>query len=476
MIQLYDYQGQIIKALRQTLRVGKRRLILCAPTGGGKTIMFSFMVKSAIDRGKSALIFTHRGELLHQAGGAFKAFGLEPEYIKAGELQDTSGNLHVAMVETFARRIDDLTDFLNSRDLIIFDEAHLQIFNKILDKITNPNVTIVGATATPIRKGRERCLSEHYDEIIQEIDTPELIKLGKLTPARSYGVEIEMKGLKRKGDDYDTTEYYDKNKTYKGVVWNYEQLSLGEKTILFASNIKSSKQVCEEFVSHGYNARHVDGNSKDREQIFQWFNDTPDAILCNCGIATTGFDQADILTVILYRATTSLALFMQMCGRGSRLWKGKDHFKILDFGNNIQRHGFWEQPRIWELEKGKQKALGAAAVKICKSCTAINYATAKSCIVCGELFPVPPKEKSREEVVLQLLIDKGIRGKKISELNVDELIVLQQQNVFKAQYIWRIVRTLGLLPEYAVKMKYSRHWLNRQNKQSDDVGFKDKML
>lgn len=473
MITLYDYQNNYVEAIRNCLRSNVNHLVVALSTGGGKTIIFSYLASRSVKREKTVLVLTHRSELLIQAGGTFDSFGLETEYIKAGSQPDLSKRVHVAMIETFHKKIDQYMDFLQSRDVVIIDEAHLQNFNKLLDFLL-PTQIVLGFTATPHRKGRERCLSENYDAIVQEIDTPDLIKLGKLTPAKSYGVEIEMKGLKRRGDDYDTADYYDENKTYKGVVWNYEQLAKNTKTILFASNIDSSKQVCQEFVSHGYNAKHVDGKSKDRKEIFEWFNRTPDAILCNCGIATTGFDQADILTVILYRATTSLALFMQMCGRGSRLSKGKDHFKILDFGNNIQRHGFWEQPRKWELEKKKPKDLGAAAVKICKACTAINYATAKSCVVCGELFPVPPKEKTQDEAVLELLIDIGIKGKLISELTIPELVIIQKKKVLKAQYVWRIVRTLELIPEYAKYMGYSSGWAKRQYE--EPKGFKDRIL
>ena len=472
MITLYNYQDKYVGSLRSAIKKGIKHLIVALSTGGGKTVIFSFMASKAIGRDKTVLVFTHRSELLQQAGGTFEKFHVESEFINAGSMPDLSKNVHVAMVETFHKRIDQYLEFLQSRDVIIIDEAHLQNFNKLLDLIS-PEQIIIGFTATPIRKGRERCFSENYSQIIQEIDTPELIKLGKLTPAISYGLEIEMKGLKKKGDDYDTTQYYDENKTYKGVIWNYEQRAKGEKTILFASNIKSSKQVCDEFIYHGYNARHIDGKTKNRKEIFEWFDKTKDAILCNCGIATTGFDQDDILTVILYRATTSLSLFMQMCGRGSRLSKGKDHFKILDFGNNIQRHGFWEQPRIWELKKAERK-IAEAAIKICTKCEAMNYASAKECVVCGALFPVPKPNKTPEEVVLQLLVNHNIKGKMMSELSVIELSKCQKDKIFKHHYVWRVVRSRGMIEEYAQIMKYSNGWIRRQY--GEPTGFKDKRL
>jgi len=473
MIELYSYQKDYIRALRDAIKQGKKRLILSAPTGSGKTVMFSFMAKSANKKGKSVLVFTHRSELLTQAEGAFNEFGLYPEYIEAGSHPNLNSNLHVAMIETFHRRIDKYANFLQTRDVIIFDEAHLQNFNKILDYTSSEQV-IIGATATPYRKGNERCLSDNYDKIVQVIDTPELIKIGKLVKAESYGINIDLKGLKKTGADYDTKEYFEQNKTYKGVVNNYERHAKGLKTIVFSSNIESSKTVCAEFQSKGYNAKHIDGSSKDRKEVFKWFNDTPNAILCNCGIATTGFDQKDIEAVVLYRATTSLPLFLQMCGRGSRTYPSKTKFKILDFGNNIQRHGFWEEPRQWELKKQGKNKLGEAAIKNCPKCDAMNYATAKECIVCGFTFPEKEKERTEDEIILELLEKKQIKGRLISSLTLQELIICQNAKVFKPQYVWRIVRTRGDLKQYAALMRYSDGWVYRQ--QNEPKGFKDKRI
>jgi len=396
---LRPYQEDLIQKLRLSIKKGNNRLILCAPTGAGKTAKFSFMVKNHIEKGGKALIFTHRKELLTQAGGSFNRLDLQPEFITANSKPDLSNNLHVSMVETFYRRIEKYADFLNSRTMIIFDEAHLTTFDKIIPYI-NKDTYVIGATATPFRKGKQLCLSEMYNELIQGVDTPDLIKLGYLSYAKSYGVDIEMKGMKRSGSDYDTSEYYESNKTYIGVVENYKRLSENKKTILFSSNVESSKVVTNEFLKNGYNAKHIDGTTpkSERQEILKWFNDTPDAIICNCGILNAGFDQPDIETVILYRATTSLPLFLQMCGRGSRVTETKKQFTILDFGNNIKRHNFWEHPRVWDIHKKVTKEK-PAPVKTCKKCGAINPVSKKTCDVCNELFPIKARDLKRIDLV-----------------------------------------------------------------------------
>lgn len=478
--KLRDYQKEYIDGIREQFKRGRRKVILCAPTGSGKTYLFSYMIASALNNGNSCLVFTHRQELLTQAYGSFSKFGIKPKEIKAGLYPNLDYNCHVAMIETFYRRIEtdeEYLNFLNTRDLIVIDEAHFSHFDKVLKRITNPNVFVIGATATPFRKGKNiDSLEYYYQGIVNEYDTPELIEDGYLVPAESYGIEIDMSGIKQSGDDYRMEEYYESNKTYLGVIDNYKRIAENEKTILFSSNVQSSKTICEEFIKEGYNARHVDGTTprKERKAIFEWFDKTDNAILCNCGIATTGFDQPDIKCVILYRATTSLPLFMQMCGRGSRTFEGKESFKILDFGNNIQRFGFWENPREWTIKKVEPKNKDAVApTKQCEKCNAINYASARLCIMCGEPFP---KTEETEEVILQKLenplkfsdikkeMREGVTFKRLEDIRI--------LNDYKQSWVWYQIPK-KYLKEYAEFKGYKQSWaywqINSEGKRNNDI-------
>lgn len=402
MITLRPYQTQIINELRLKLAEGKKRLVMCAPTGAGKTIMFTYMVSEHLKRGGRAIVFTHRKELLKQSGSSFEKFNLKPEFINAGSKPDLSQPLHVAMIETFYRRIADLDFFILQKTLIIIDECHINNFTKIFQSI-NKSTIVIGATATPYRKGNDvDSMADYYQELIQPIDTADLIKLKFLSRAESYGVKINTKGLKVKGDDLDTEKYYKEKKMYQGVINNWIRLTPNKKTLLFASNVKSSKDVCAEFCDRGFLASHIDAKTpkKEREQILSWFENTDNAILCNCGILTAGYDCPEIETIILYRATTSLPLFLQMCGRGSRITPEKNKFTILDFGNNILRLGFWEDRRTWSLEKDNKKVndkLDAAFIKLCKKCGAILPPSTATCPYCGaEII------KEEEEIIAEL--------------------------------------------------------------------------
>jgi len=459
MIQLRDYQTKLVDEIRNSFTNKKKRVILCSPTGSGKTVMFTYIVKNAIEKGGRVLIFTHRTELLKQSSKTFANFGLIPELITANSTPDLSLSLHVSMVETFNRRIEDYLLFLQSRTLIIIDEAHLESFTKLLPYFS-PQTYVIGATATPYRKGKQNSLSDFYNAMIQNVDTPDLIRDGYLSDSITYGVEIDLKKLKRRGDDYDTEQYYQENKIYEGVVTNYKRLTPNKKAILFASNVNSSKQVCLQFNISGIKAKHIDGTTPDAERIsiLEWFANTPNAVICNCGILNAGYDQPDIEVVILYRATTSLPLFLQMCGRGSRVTPTKSKFTILDFGSNISRHGYWEQNRYWSLEKKEKENKKAEPMKSCKQCEALIPARSVECKFCGYIYK--PKTRTQNEMAELVLLPKPKLNSLAMKRNNIERVAMCKAGLVKPAYILHQMTDIDDAMEFVGLMGYKKGWLH----------------
>ena len=421
---LRPYQTKAIDLMRTSIATGKKRIILCAPTGSGKTVMFTYMVARALERGKQAIIFTDRIELLKQSNGSLDLFGIKPTLIEASKSRlDVSGNCFIAMAQTFSRRKDaiEYTDLLNRMDLVIIDEAHKQTFNPLLPYI-NPNAVVIGATATPLRRGNQECLSKFYQALHNPVQVQELIDQGFLASPLTYGMTMDLSGIRMKGNDYDTEQMasvYSKRKVFDGVVQNYGRHCKGKKAILFASNIASSKEVCNALQIAGHNARHVDGDMRKQERsaVLDWFKHTPDAILCNCDLMTTGFDEPSIEVVILYRATASLPLFMQMVGRGSRVTATKREFTILDFGNNVNHHGFWDARRDWSLKKKrKRKSDGVGGAKNCKACDALIPVAVMVCPHCKHEHERKPQERA-ETVTLHLMTKaQGMEAAKTSTM------------------------------------------------------------
>jgi len=149
--------------------VDHKRQVLALTTGGGKTAVFSHMAKMANDRNKTVLILTHRTELFSQTYSTFKDVGLDPYIINADDPEPTVfTGVFVVMVETLARR-EHLIKSLNP-NLIIIDEAHTGSFSKIID--IYPEAYVLGVTATVVGKH----FYKYYTNIVQTIDTPDLIE------------------------------------------------------------------------------------------------------------------------------------------------------------------------------------------------------------------------------------------------------------------------------------------------------------
>lgn len=485
MLQLRPYQQETIEQLRNGFAAGHQRQVLCLPTGAGKTVVFSEMVRLASERNTSTLVLTDRIELFEQTFKALSRANVNPQLISANsKIFSSDAIINVGMVETVARRLQpkeggllsvpSLMESL-SPALIIIDEAHKGNFNKIIEAF--PQARVIGATATPVGKH----FYKFYTNIIQNVDIPELIEQGFLSPCRAFQMQDDMSDLAVSGNDYSDGSlfsHFNKRKLYSGVIEQYLLKTPGQKAIVFNVNIEHSEQMTSAFNAAGIMSECITSKTpKDkRKAILDAFKAGHFPVLNNCGILTTGYDEASIETVIVNRATKSLSLWLQMCGRGSRIYRNKPYFTVLDFGMNHNEHGLWDEPRTWAIEPPRKKkpVLQEAPIKICEECSAVVAAQAKKCNYCGYQFPVKEVEQKQGvmvEVSKPSNLPEHLRGRCISALNVEELADLQKSKQYKATYVWRVVRSKGedAVKEYAEKMNYKPEWVSRQTEEMADV-------
>lgn len=466
MLQLRNYQLNAISELRESFKNGHKRIILALPTGSGKTVVFSEMVRLAAEKNTQTLILTDRIELFEQTFRAIEKHKLQIQIINANTTAiDTNALITVAMVETFHRRNYSLLP-----KFIIIDEAHKGNFTKILD--TYSEAKVIGATATPIGKH----IPKYYSEIIQTIDTPELVEHNYLADCKAFQMQDDFSDLKVKRNEYTDEslfQHFNKRKLYSGVIDEWKIRANNKKTIVFNCNIEHSNNMAMEFTNAGIVSESITSKTPkaERERILQAFKKGLFQVLNNCGILTTGYDEPSIECVIMNRKTLSLPLFLQCCGRGSRPYEGKKYFTILDFGMNHDQHGMWNEERNWNLKEKKKKKEGAAPVKECPNCNAMLFASAKVCKYCNHEFEV--KEAEEKKGVMVEIVPKKFIGKKIGELSIDELIELQQTKKYKATMIWRVIRSKGIeaVREYGNKMQYKKGWFTRQEEQIKDSNF-----
>lgn len=354
--KLYNYQkGAIDKIFRYFDDAPDDfHLLYQLPTGGGKTVIFSEMVRQYLKHhSKRVLIMTHRIELIKQTSRMLTEFGVVNKVINStANLDDQMDyKCFVAMVETLNNRLNDDKLDISDIGLVIIDEAHYNAFNKLF-KFFDKSF-ILGVTATPLSSNINLPMKGNYDELIVGESIESLIENKFLARAEMYSYNVGLTSLVvGSNGDYtvkSSDDLYSNVDMLSKLVNAYEEVSKGKKTLIFNNGINTSLYVYETFKDAGYPIRHLDNNNskKDRRDILKWFKNTPDAILTSVSILTTGFDEPTVESIILNRATKSLTLYYQMIGRGSRILDNKDTFTVIDLGNNYHRFGPWGSDLDW---------------------------------------------------------------------------------------------------------------------------------
>jgi superfamily II DNA or RNA helicase len=500
-MQLREYQLKAIQLIWEAFKKFQA-IVLCLPTGGGKTVIFSEVAKTAIAAGVPVMILCNKKELIKQAVKKLNSHGIFPTVIDPDYKIPKVSMCYVASVDTLRNRVFPVIG------LLIIDEGHIRSFDPIaleykarifaekqrLFEITSEyksrGVKILCCTATPERTGKKLLkedtrlgdlypkytgqMGDIYETIIEPTTIKELLELGYLEMPTYYGPEMDLSNIKTKGGDFDEDdlfEKFNKPKLYSGVIENYRKYADGKKMICFCINVEHSLKTAEAFTLAGIPAEHVDGNSKDRDKILERFAQGKTMILCNFGITTTGYDEPTVEGIILYRATKIHSLYMQMVGRGARPCKeiGKDGFIVIDHGSHLARLGWWEQEHKYSLDlKFVSKTVGAGPIRYCETCEAIIPLSKTICPHCNVA-----QEKQEAELKLYeanfVKLEKPDHINKIKPLHQMTVGELESSRIDKEYKLGWIVRQLiprgyDALLEYANLKGYSKAWVNEQLK------------
>lgn len=414
-MNLRPYQEEaIFHMINSTLE----RECIVLPTGAGKTVVFTTFSAAMMAEGKKGLIVVNRIELLNQTAKTLhKNYGIIPTTITAKSKSLGINGIYLAMVETLFRRKKHL-EFLESIcDYIIIDECHRGEFNKILPNFRK----VFGFSATPIYIKKGESLSTYYHNLYVPIQVQGLIDEKHLTPADTYAPKAMLDKTQLKMNaartDYDERQMGDllSGSKYVSVLVGYvEKFCEGKRTVIYNANIQHSMTICATLRSKGFNAYHLDGEMSEYERNFVLgkLATESNCIISNVNILTFGFDCPEIEVIILNRATKSLSLYLQMCGRGSRLSSliDKDKFTILDLCGNSFSHGLWQDDREWNIlfnKIGNEKE-GVAPVKDCPDCNRIVPVSTKVCPECGHIF-VTNEAKEVKEVDPELVKIEAIK-------------------------------------------------------------------
>jgi DNA repair protein RadD len=407
-MELRPYQRQCVEAVYEHLRTRDDNPCAVVPTAGGKTPIMATICKDAVLQWNGCiLILAHVKELLEQSADKLRAVCPEIEFgiYSAGlKRRDTRNPVIIAGIQSVYRRACELDVF----DLVLVDEAHLiplegeGMYRQFLAdaKVINPELRIVGFTATPFRlKTGPICTPEGIlNHICYEVGVRELIVGGYLCPliTKAGTNKADFSRLHVRGGEFVADEMealMDDERLVEAACGETVGYTADRRGILiFASGVKHGEHIVRVLAGkHGVECGFVTGDTptKERDAILGRFRRGELKYLCNVNVLTTGFDAPHIDCVALVRPTLSPGLYYQMVGRGFRLHPAKQNCLVLDFGGNVLRHGPVDDLRIKPVGNGQ----GDAPAKECPECLALIAAGYATCPQCGYAFPPPDRTK-----------------------------------------------------------------------------------
>lgn len=343
-VSLRDYQDEAVTFVARALDGGKRRVMVVLPTGSGKTVVFGALVWSwlADDMGR-VLILAHRDELITQA--VEKMSRWIPRHligvVKAGR-NDATSPVVVASVQTLKneRRLAQVGCF----GLIVIDEAHhaaAASYRTIVGELRafmDDGPYVVGVTATPKRADGVR-LDDIFEDIVYAKTYSEMVDAEHLVPVSNRVFDLIERGAGKPklGIDGDYSEGWLEGVMLRAnapdkIVEAWKKEAYDRPTIVFTPTVSVAKAVAEAFNGAGVSAAWVSGAMpiRDRRSALAGLQSGQIRVIANCAVLTEGFDEPSVSCIVVGRPTMNETLYIQMVGRGTRLYPGKRECLVLD--------------------------------------------------------------------------------------------------------------------------------------------------
>lgn len=400
---LRPYQKELLEGITEKLKTVDS-LCVQLSTGGGKTVIFTELVSQLNDK---TLILVDNIDLVNQTVETFKKQGIDVGCVLAGNKKIPENKVIVAMVKSLWNRRKKIPQF----QYCVIDECHLWEGNKLFEFL--PNCKRIGFTATPVRLKRYKIdeeysqvetMSQWYEDIICGKPINWLMDNGYLTHEKNEYIDFDYSGLKTDSSGEFTAssmkEVFQSSDYKSALKHTFKKICEGKKTMIFTSSTETNAIYAE--LLKEYNVRtydSVNNQANEREGIVEWFRNTPNAVLINTGCFTKGFDVCDVEVILMARATKSLALWIQIAGRGARRTSKieKPHFTLIDGGNNDKEHGSFSFDRDWsKIFSDTQRKSFLKEYHECEMCGFNFEKKEKVCPECGEEIEFAEDEMPKE--------------------------------------------------------------------------------
>jgi len=429
---------ELIDRVRQSMRAGNRRVLMQLPTGGGKTLIASEVLKQTSDNGLSSLFIADRRKLIDQTGEKLTSYGVDHGIIMAGRALDRRAPVQVASIQTlYSRAIKRELMELPDVQLVVIDEAHKSLGGQYHELIFEhyPDAFVLGLTATPVR-GDGRGLGEMYEDLVLGPSVDTLVDDGFLVPMRYYAPSrpdmeyLETIYNSKKGDYNEAKlgRYMEQNKPLIGdIVEHYKRLAGDRQAVVFAASVRHSMYLADAFNKAGISAEHIDGTTfhLERQRIYDDVHSGKTRVLVNCAVLIEGWDEPQISCCILARPTKSVATYLQMAGRVLRPFPGKSDAVLIDHSGAVQEMGFVHDSRAWSLDPSKaisdraeveRENLKSESEPItCEQCKAV-YEGRRKCPECGW---EPPKRSPKAVEYLQAELEEVLARREEASKRLD---------------------------------------------------------
>src|SRR6188768_770069 len=341
---LRPYQREAIEAVLEARRSGSRRLLVCLPTGAGKTVIFSHLAQLAR---RQVLVLAHREELLSQARAKLQQ-ALQGTAVVALERAAERGAHDAKVLVCSIRSLHEqrLAEVIRGRNvgLVIYDECHHAAAEDNLRVLRQIGVfepgwpgTLLGFTATTAR-GDGKGLDEVFERIVYSRTLPDLIDAGYLSKLRGFRISTaaDLTRLSSTGGDFREEELacaVDIEERNALVARSIQELARDRRTIAFCVTVNHATNLCRSLNAVGVPAGIVHGAmpSEQRQRALADFRAGRTKVLTNVAVLTEGFDDPGVSCVAMARPTRSEGLYAQCVGRGTRLHPEKKDCLILDF-------------------------------------------------------------------------------------------------------------------------------------------------
>lgn len=385
-MQLRSYQGRALEALRREVGVQRAAdaaraasAVLVMPTGSGKTTVGAAIAEGACRRGRRVLVLTHLAEIHAQWVARLLGVGIVPGIVTAERIWGAERPVQVAMVQTLIAR-----GYAPDAEIVLVDEAHhvaADTWTRLVAWCARAQA-ILGLTATPER-GDGRGLSDAFRALVIGAHVDELVDQGWLLPVRVISPAHPRRDLAMTPEDAYLTH------------------CAGRRAIVFASSRAHSNDVVSVMAARGIRARHVDGDTPERERtaVLAAFRRGDLDVLSNVGLFAEGVDAPGVSGIIIARGIQSPGLWLQACGRAMRPRAGRaepgEHAVVVDLRGSFHACGHPCLRRTITLDGGIAELTQPRGreERICAACGAADPRGKPSCSYCGTAFPVLPSPR-----------------------------------------------------------------------------------